>query len=272
MPTEWGRWPESTNQEPRDNKVTERQVVIITGSSRGIGRSAAGLLASRGHAVVISSRNQDSCEAVASEIREQGGEAIAQACHIGREEQLQELVDAATGKYGRLDAVVMNAASNPVYGPSNQVDRDVFDVIMRNNVYSAMRLAHFARPRLAESDNGAVALVSSIAGSFGNQAIGVYGMSKAAENQLVRNLALEFGPYGIRVNAVAPGLVKTDFAQALLDDERVVKYFEKTTPLRRLAGPEDIARVIAFLVGPDSGWLSGQVITADGGLSVTGGF
>lgn len=246
--------------------------MIITGSSRGIGRSAAELLASRGYAVVISSRNQDSCEAVANGIREQGGDAIAQACHIGREEQLKALVNSAIDRFGRLDAVVMNAASNPVYGPSDQVGQDAFDVIMRNNVYSAMRLAHFARPHLARSDNAAVALVSSIAGSFGNQAIGVYGMSKAAENQLVRNLALEFGPHGIRVNAVAPGLVKTDFAQALLDDERMVKYFEKTTPLRRLAEPEDIAGVIAFLVGPDSRWLSGQIITADGGLSVTGGF
>ena len=252
--------------------MTDKQVVIITGSSRGIGRSAAELLASRGYAVVISSRNQESCEAVASDIRAQGGEAIAQACHIGREDQLAALVEAAVDHYGRLDALVMNAASNPVYGPSDQVDRDAFDVIMRNNVYSAMRLAHLARPHLSDSDNGAVALVSSIAGSFGNQAIGVYGMSKAAENQLVRNLALEFGPHGLRVNAVAPGLVQTDFAQALLDDERMVKYFKSTTPLRRLAEPEDIAGVIAFLIGPDSRWLSGQVLTADGGLSVTGGF
>ncbi|QOC24201.1 SDR family oxidoreductase [Wenzhouxiangella sp. AB-CW3] len=253
-------------------QVTDRQVVVITGSSRGIGRSAATLLAGRGYAVVISSRNQDSCEAVAEEIRAQGGEAMAQACHIGREDQLAALVEAAVDRYGRLDGLVLNAASNPVYGPSDQVDRDAFDVIMRNNVFSAMRLAHLARPHLARSDNGSIALVSSIAGSFGNQAIGVYGMSKAAENQLVRNLALELGPHGIRVNAVAPGLVKTDFAQALLDDERTVKYFEKTTPLRRLAEPEDIAGVIAFLVGPDSRWLSGQVLTADGGLSVTGGF
>ncbi|WP_223846290.1 SDR family NAD(P)-dependent oxidoreductase [Wenzhouxiangella sp. AB-CW3] len=252
--------------------MTDRQVVVITGSSRGIGRSAATLLAGRGYAVVISSRNQDSCEAVAEEIRAQGGEAMAQACHIGREDQLAALVEAAVDRYGRLDGLVLNAASNPVYGPSDQVDRDAFDVIMRNNVFSAMRLAHLARPHLARSDNGSIALVSSIAGSFGNQAIGVYGMSKAAENQLVRNLALELGPHGIRVNAVAPGLVKTDFAQALLDDERTVKYFEKTTPLRRLAEPEDIAGVIAFLVGPDSRWLSGQVLTADGGLSVTGGF
>jgi NAD(P)-dependent dehydrogenase (short-subunit alcohol dehydrogenase family) len=252
--------------------MSERPVTIITGSSRGIGRSTAELLARRGHAVVVSSRNQDSCEKVAEGIRAGGGSALAVACHIGHEEQLEALIDATVEHYGRLDSLVLNAASNPVYGPSDQVDQKAFDLIMRNNVYAAMRLAHLARPHLARAEHPGVALVSSIAGAFGNKLIGVYGMSKAAENQLVRNLALELGPDGIRVNAVAPGLVKTDFAQALLDDERMVRYFETTTPLRRLAEPDDIARVIAFLVGPDSGWLSGQVLTADGGLSVTGGF
>ncbi len=252
--------------------MSETPVTIITGSSRGIGRAAAELLASRGHAVIVSSRNQDSCEAVAEGIRSAGGQAKAIACHIGHEDQLGQLVEKTVDEFGRLDSVVLNAASNPVYGPSDQVDQKAFDVIMRNNVFESMRLAHLARPHLKQSGQGAVVLVSSIAGQFGNRFIGVYGMSKAAEDQLVRNLALELGPDGIRVNAVAPGLVKTDFAQALLDDERMVRYFESTTPLRRLAEPEDIARVITFLASPDSGWLSGQVITADGGLSVTGGF
>ncbi|RFF26745.1 MULTISPECIES: SDR family NAD(P)-dependent oxidoreductase [unclassified Wenzhouxiangella] len=252
--------------------MSESRVAIITGSSRGIGRAAAELLADRGWAVVISSRNQDSCEAVARAIRDAGGDALAVACHIGREEQLAALVEKTVEHYGRLDAVVMNAASNPVYGPSDNVDLEAFDVIMHNNVYGSMRLAHLARPHLARSGQAAVVLVSSIAGQFGNKLIGAYGLSKAAENQLVRNLALELGPDGIRVNAVAPGLVKTDFAQALLENERMVKYFETTTPLRRLAEPEDIGRIITFLAGEDSGWLSGQVITADGGLSVTGGF
>ncbi|MEE4304854.1 MAG: SDR family oxidoreductase [Wenzhouxiangella sp.] len=252
--------------------MSESRVAIITGSSRGIGRAAAELLAGRGWSVVISSRNQDSCEAVARAIRDGGGEALAIACHIGREEHLSALVEKTVAHYGRLDAVVMNAASNPVYGPSDQVDLKAFDVIMHNNVYGSMRLAHLSRPHLAKSGGGAVVLVSSIAGQFGNKLIGAYGLSKAAENQLVRNLALELGGDGIRVNAVAPGLVKTDFAQALLENERMVQYFESTTPLKRLAEPEDIGRVIAFLAGGDSGWLSGQVITADGGLSVTGGF
>ena len=252
--------------------MTERPVTIITGSSRGIGRAAAELLASRGHRVVISSRNQDSCEQVAEAIRADGGEAVAIACHVGQDEQLQGLVEKTAEAFGRIDHLVLNAASNPVYGPSDNVDRKAFDVIMHNNVYGSLRLSHLVRPHIAKAGGGAVVLVSSIAGLLGNRVIGAYGMSKAAENQLVRNLALEFGGDGIRVNGVAPGLIRTDFSKALLADERAVKHFEATTPLGRIGEPEDIARVIAFLVGPDSAWLSGQVITADGGITVTGGF
>ncbi|HKL49623.1 MAG TPA: SDR family oxidoreductase [Wenzhouxiangellaceae bacterium] len=252
--------------------MANNPVTIITGSSRGIGRAAAELLAGRGHRVVISSRNQDSCEAVADEIREAGGDAAAIACHVGKDEQLEALIAGTVERFGRLDNLVLNAASNPVYGPSDNVDRKAFDVIMHNNVFGSMRLGHLARPHMAEAGGGSVVLVSSIAGLLGNRVIGAYGLSKAAENQLVRNLALEFGGDGIRVNAVAPGLIRTDFSKALLSDERMVKHFERTTPLGRIGEPDDIARVIAFLVGDDSGWLSGQVITADGGITVTGGF
>ncbi|MFU8876626.1 MAG: SDR family NAD(P)-dependent oxidoreductase [Wenzhouxiangellaceae bacterium] len=250
----------------------QHPVTIITGSSRGIGRAAAELLAGRGHRVVISSRRQEACEEVVQAIGEAGGEATAIACHVGHEEQLAALIERTVAQYGRLDNLVLNAASNPVYGPSDNVDREAFDVIMHNNVFSALRLAHLARPALKEAGQGTVVLVSSIAGLLGNRVIGAYGMSKAAENQLVRNLALEFGGDGIRVNGVAPGLIRTDFSQALLADERTVQHFERTTPLGRIGEPEDIARVIAFLTGPDSGWLSGQIITADGGITVTGGF
>jgi NAD(P)-dependent dehydrogenase (short-subunit alcohol dehydrogenase family) len=252
--------------------MSDHPVTVITGSSRGIGRAAAELLAGRGHRLVISSRNQDSCETVAAGIRDAGGDAVAISCHVGKEEQLAELVERTVTHYGRLDNLVLNAASNPVYGPSDNVDRDAFDVIMHNNVYSALRLSHLSRPQIAAAGGGAIVLVSSIAGHMGNRIIGAYGLSKAAENQLVRNLALEFGGDGIRVNGVAPGLVRTDFSQALLADERMLKHFERTTPLGRIGEPDDIARVIAFLTGPDSAWLSGQVVTADGGITVTGGF
>ena len=252
--------------------MAERPVTIITGSSRGIGRMAAELLASRGHRVVISSRNQESCEQVAEAIRGDGGEAVAIACHVGQDEQLEALVTKTVEALGRIDHLVLNAASKPFYCPSDNVDRKAFDVIMHNNVYGSLRLSHLVRPHIAEAGSGAIVLVSSIAGLLGNRVIGAYGMSKAAENQLVRNLALEFGGDGIRVNGVAPGLIRTDFSKALLADERAVKHFEATTPLGRIGEPDDIARVIAFLVGPDSAWLSGQVITADGGITVTGGF
>ncbi len=252
--------------------MTTEAVTIITGSSRGIGRTTAELLAQRGHRVVVSSRNQDSCEAVADDIRSAGGHAIAIACHVGHEDQLEALIEKTVAEWGQLNHLVLNAASNPVYGPSHQVDQEAFDVIMHNNVFSGMRLSHLAREHLARQPQSSVVFVSSIAGLLGNRVIGAYGLSKAAENQLVRNLALEFGADGIRVNGVAPGLIRTDFSKALLADERAVKHFEQTTPLQRIGEPEDIARVIAFLVSQDSAWLSGQVITADGGITVTGGF
>lgn len=251
--------------------MSEAPVTVITGSSRGIGRTTAELLAARGHRVVISSRSRERCEPVAESIRSSGGQAMAVACHVGRTEDLAQLVETTVSEWSRIDNLVLNAASNPVYGPSENVDREAFDVIMGNNVFGSMRLSHLARPHLSEA-RGTIVLVSSIAGMLGNRVIGAYGLSKAAENQLVRNLALEFGGDGIRVNGVAPGLVRTDFSKALLADEKTVKHFERTTPLGRIGEPEDIARVIAFLTGPDSAWISGQVLVADGGITVTGGF
>ncbi len=248
------------------------KVFIITGSSRGIGLAAARKLAGRGAAVVISSRKQEACDEAARAIEEEGGKAAAIACHIGKEDQLADLVEKTIARFGRIDGVVMNAASNPVYGPSEVVDQEAFSMIMRNNVFSAMRLAHLARPHLEAAGEGSLVFVSSIAGLLGNRLIGAYGISKAAQLQLVRNLALELGASGIRVNAVAPGLVRTDFAQALLDNPDRVRTMEQATPLGRLAEPEDIAGVIAFLVSPDSGWVNGQVIVADGGITTTGGF
>ncbi|MCA1777993.1 MAG: SDR family oxidoreductase [Xanthomonadaceae bacterium] len=194
--------------------MAKAPVTVITGSSRGIGRASAELLAARGHRVVVSSRNQESCESVAEAIRADGGEACAIACHVGHEQQLAGLIEKTITQFGALDNLVLNAASNPVYGSSENVDLKAFDVIMHNNVFSALRLSHLARPHLAKAGQGAIILVSSIAALLGNRVIGAYGLSKAAENQMVRNLALEFGGDGIRVNGVAPGLIRTDFSSA----------------------------------------------------------
>ena len=244
------------------------KVVIVTGSSRGIGLATAQLLASMHCRVVVSSRNQEKCEAVVAELTANGFDAIAQACHIGKPSELEALVDNTIQHYGRLDGLVCNAASNPVYGTSASVDRDAFDLIMRNNVYSAQRLAALAAEHMQQHGAGSIVLVSSIAGLTGSRYIGTYAVSKAAEIQLARNLALELGTSGIRVNAVAPGLIDTDFSQALMRNEAMVNQIKNGSALGRVGDPGDIAGVIAFLLSDASRYISGQTIVADGGTLI----
>lgn len=241
------------------------RVVIITGSSRGIGRATAELLAARGAMVVVSSRSMEACEPVVAGIIGQGGQAVAIPCHIGHEDQLQNLVDKTLEHYGSLDGLVCNAASNPVFGPSTQVEQASFDLIMRNNVWSAMSLSNRAAKHM---DKGSIVMVGSVAGLMASRTIGTYAMSKAAEMQLVRNLASEMGGRGIRVNAVAPGLIRTDFAKALLEQPQLVKALEHATPLARVGEPNDIAGCIAFLLSDLSCYITGQTIVADGGLTI----
>ena len=243
------------------------RVVVVTGSSRGIGRSTVEHLAAMGAKVVVSSRSAESCEPVAEGIREAGGDATVIPCHIGEAEAREQLIGQTMDHYGRLDGLVCNAASNPVYGPMSQVDEEVFDVIMRNNVWSGMQLAQLATTHLAKTD-GAIVMVGSIVGMRGSNTIGTYGISKAAESQLVKNLAVELGGQGIRVNCVAPGLIRTDFARALLDNPKLVAAMEHHTPAGRVGEPEDIAGVIAFLLADASRYISGQTIVADGGVTI----
>ena len=243
------------------------RVVVVTGSSRGIGRSTVEHLAAMGAKVVVSSRSAESCEPVAEGIREAGGDATVIPCHIGEADAREQLIGQTMDHYGRLDGLVCNAASNPVYGPMSQVDEEVFDVIMRNNVWSGMQLAQLATTHLAKTD-GAIVMVGSIVGMRGSNTIGTYGISKAAESQLVKNLAVELGGQGIRVNCVAPGLIRTDFARALLDNPKLVAAMEHHTPAGRVGEPEDIAGVIAFLLADASRYISGQTIVADGGVTI----
>ena len=246
------------------------QVYIITGSSRGIGRATAETLAARGAKVVVSSRNRDACQQVADAIIAEGGEALVISCHIGEQEQLENLIDSTVAHFGRLDGLVCNAASNPVFGPSSQVDYQAFEVIMRNNVYSAQKLAFLAAEHMPA--DGAVVLVSSIAGIQGSRMIGTYGLSKAAQIQLVKNLALELGPAGVRVNGVAPGLIATDFSKALLEHPGLVERVEQQTALGRVGEAMDIATVIAFLLSSDAGYITGQTLIADGGALIADPF
>jgi NAD(P)-dependent dehydrogenase (short-subunit alcohol dehydrogenase family) len=243
------------------------KVAVVTGSSRGIGRSSAELLAKLGAKVVISSRKADACEAVADGIRKSGGDAHVIACNISRQAEVQALISGATKHYGKVDILVCNAAVNPYYGPLLDITDEAFDKIMGSNVKSNIWLCAQAIPQMAERGNGSVVIVSSIGGLRGSTVIGAYGISKAADFSLCRSLAGEWGPKGVRVNCVAPGLVKTDFARALWEDEERLKRRCATTPLRRIGEPDEIAGAVAYLSSDASSFMTGQTIVVDGGVT-----
>ncbi len=245
------------------------KVALITGSTKGIGRSIAEEMARLGAKVVISSRKADACEQVAGELKAEGFEAIAIPCHVGRKDDLQNLVDKTLETWGKIDVLVCNAATNPLYGPTSEMTDEAWDKIMDTNVKGTFWLTNMVLPGMAERGEGAVVLLSSIAGIRGNTTIGTYGVSKAAEAALARNLAVEWGPRGIRINSIAPGLIKTDFAKALLEDPVRVKRAEEKTPLRRIGDPVDIAGLAVFLSTKASAYITGQVIVADGGETIS---
>ncbi len=244
------------------------KVAVITGSSKGIGREAAHALAAVGAKVVISARKADACEVVAEEIRAKGGEALVLPCNISRKPEVEALIAETERAWGQVDILVCNAAINPVYGPLGNLGDEAFDKIMHANVKSSIWLANLVLPGMAKRGGGAMVIVSSIAGIRGTPVIGGYGISKAADFALARNLAVEWGPQNIRVNCVAPGLVKTDFARALWEDEANLKQRTSTTPLRRIGEPEEIGGIVAFLASPAASFITGQVIVADGGVTI----
>jgi NAD(P)-dependent dehydrogenase (short-subunit alcohol dehydrogenase family) len=243
------------------------KVAVITGSSRGIGRASAELLAKLGAKVVISSRKREACEEVAAAIREDGGDAHVIPCNISRRDEVEALIAGATKHYGKIDILVCNAAVNPYYGPLLDITDEAFDKIMASNVKSNIWLCKFAIPQMAARGNGSVVIVSSIGGLRGSTVIGAYGISKAADFALCRSLAGEWGPKGVRVNCVAPGLVKTDFARALWEDEERLKHRCATTPLRRIGEPDEIAGAVAYLGSDAASFMTGQTIVVDGGVT-----
>ncbi|WP_299362622.1 SDR family NAD(P)-dependent oxidoreductase [uncultured Paracoccus sp.] len=244
------------------------KVAIITGSSRGIGRAIAELFAQLGARVVVSSRKPEACEPVAAGIRESGGEAITIPCNITRKDEVEALVSETERQLGPADVLVCNAAVNPVYGPLSQLTDEAFDKIMGANVKSNLWLSNLTIPSMAERGGGAVVIISSIAGIRGTDRIGAYGISKSADFALARNLAVEWGPRNVRVNCVAPGLIKTDFARALWEDEEALAHRNRTTPLRRIGRPEEIAPIAAFLASDAASFITGQTIVADGGVTI----
>ena len=243
------------------------KVAIVTGSSRGIGRSIALRLAQHGAKVVVSSRKAEACEPVAQEIRSQGGQAMVVQANISRKEELQNLVDQTVASWGRIDTLVCNAAVNPYFGPSAGISDEAFDRIMNSNVRSNFWLVNMAMPHMADRDDASVIIVSSIGGLRGSATLGAYAISKAADMQLARNIAVECGHRRVRANCIVPGLVKTDFAKALWSDPANLKKRVKDSPLKRIGEPDEIAGAAVFLAASASTFMTGQTMVIDGGVT-----
>jgi len=245
------------------------KTAIITGSSRGIGQAIAERMAEHGANVVISARKPEAVHAVADAINARyPGRALAQPANIADKAALQTLVDATVGLFGQVDILVCNAASNPYAGPMSGIGDDQFTKILQNNVISNHWLIQMVAPAMVERREGSIIIVSSIGGLRGNALIGAYNISKAADFQLARNLAVEFGPAGVRVNCIAPGLIQTDFARYLWEDEERLRQTTGPLPMRRIGQPDEIAGAAVFLAAPASAYMTGQTIVVDGGATV----
>jgi NAD(P)-dependent dehydrogenase (short-subunit alcohol dehydrogenase family) len=254
----------------RDLFRLDGKVALITGSSRGIGRAIAEAMAAFGARVVVSSRKPAACEEVRDAIVAKGGEAIVVPCNIGSKDDLQRLVDETKKAYGAVDVLVCNAAVNPHFGPSQEIPDRAFDKVMESNIRSNHWLCQMTIPDMAARGGGVVVIVSSIGGLKGSEKLGAYGISKAADMQMARNLAVEWGPKNVRVNCIAPGLVRTDFAKALWENPAIYENTVRTYPLRRIGEPREIAGAAVFLASAAGSFTTGQTIVIDGGSTISG--
>ncbi len=250
------------------------KTAVITGSSKGIGKAIAEQMAKAGAKVTISSRKADVCEEVAAEINAglpegSSGEAVSIPCNINSKESLQNLVDETRKKFGDIHILVCNAALNPYFGPSSGIPDEAFDKIMASNIKSNHWLCNMVLPEMKSRKDGAIIIVSSIGGLRGSAVLGAYSISKAADMQLVRNLAVEHGADNIRVNAIAPGLIKTDFARALWENPEILKRAEAQAPLGRIGMPDEIAGAAVFMASDAGTFLTGQTLTIDGGQTIS---
>lgn len=248
------------------------KTALITGSSKGIGRAIAEEMARQGAQVVISSRKADACQAVADEINaglaDAAGGAIVIPANIGSKEELQRLVDETRAKLGKIDILVCNAAVNPYYGRMKDMPDSAFMKILEVNILSNHWLMQMVLPEMVERKDGSIIIVSSIGGLKGNAVLGAYCISKAADLQMVRNLAIEYGPENVRINAISPGLVRTDFARALWEDPEYLEIRTSRDPLRRIGEPREIAGAAVFLGSAAGSFTTGQNIVVDGGATI----
>ena len=244
------------------------KVAVVTGSTKGIGKAIAERMAEQGARVVISSRNQDLCDDVATNIVSKGGHAVGISCNINHKEQLESLVEKTNSVFGDIDVLVCNAALNPYFGPSQEIPDQAFDKVMHANIGSVHRLCQLVIPNMKKLGGGSVVIISSIGGLKGSGSLGAYAISKAADMQMARNLAVEWGPDNIRVNCIAPWLVKTDFARALWEDPKIYEATVANYPLRRIGEPDEIAGAAVFLASGAGSFTTGQTLVIDGGGTI----
>jgi len=245
------------------------KVAVITGSSRGIGRAIAERLAEHGAKVVVSSRKAEACWEVAEAINKKHKDrAIVIPANISSKDDLKNLVEETNKKLGHIDILVCNAASNPYFGPLGNIADEQFRKILDNNIMSNHWLVQLVAPQMIKRREGSIIIISSIGGLRGSPVIGAYCISKAADFQLARNLAVEFGPHNVRVNCIAPGLIKTDFARELWENKERLKAREAQTPLRRIGEPDEIAGAAVFLASAAGSFVTGQNIVIDGGVTI----
>jgi len=246
------------------------KIALVTGSTKGIGKAIASRMAEQGAQVVVSSRNQELCDEVAGEINAAGGTAIGIACNINYKEQLENLVKQTEIQLGSIDILVCNAAINPYFGPSQEISDSAFDKVMHANIGSVHKLCQLVIPSMAANGGGSVIIVSSIGGLKGSDALGAYAISKAADMQIARNLAVEWGPKNVRINCIAPGLVRTDFARALWENPEIYAATVSKYPLRRIGEPDEIAGTAVLLASDAGSFTTGQTIVIDGGGTIAG--
>ena len=248
----------------------EGKVAIITGSSKGIGKAIAKSFAENGAQVVISSRNQEACDEVVNEFVSEGLKAIGIACHIGKAAQRKNLVDQTITAFGKIDILVNNAAINPFFGPVEDLDPSIFDKIMEVNVKAPWSLSNLVLPHLKINKKGSIINIASVEALTPGAGLGIYSTSKAALLMLSKNQAKEWGKYGVRVNAICPGLIKTKFSAALWQNEKILGKIQKTLPSERMGMPEEMVGLACLLASDAGGYMTGGVYTADGGYMIAG--